>query len=387
MSRILFLTACLVLGGCVYIDDRAANVPTAPIKAVARYMPPADQYVKSRLIDFDSPLDTSFVVARDVRLSEDPVKPGNRVLVSSSAQIKLSSLIRGREFPGAWDLLGVRVRADRSAPIRLSIVPGGASPMFASESVCDADWSFYWVELQKLPTSMPSDEEMQLRIDALDGKPLQIDEVILAQSRTVVSQSTVPQTGETWRVGRSALQWQVTAAGQELLTLPAAPFVEQGYRVLESNPVRTVFISPTDTISIDRTGRLIENNAPRLDPKVLKFAKTTAENLSPAEIEIPPEQGRVERNLPGDRDNDGYDESRGCYTVRASAPRLNIRLSPQKMPVSWPIVEIIGLPAGTVSVWLEGQLVPWVTRLSDGKTIIELPLRLERPVEAQVRVK
>ena len=63
---------------------------------------------------------------------------------------------------------------------------------------------------------MPTDQELRLSIRSLDGKPLQIDDIVLAQSRTTVSQSVVPQSGESWRVGRSALRWQVLANDQEL---------------------------------------------------------------------------------------------------------------------------------------------------------------------------
>ncbi len=389
MSRTLLLTACLTICGCVYIDDspQGTTAPLPTTRKVARYMPPADQYVKSKLIDFDSPYDTSFVVASGIKLIDDPDKAGNRVMIAPGATIKLGALVRGREFPGPWDLLGVRVRADRQTGVKLTLTLGTGESPCESDSNAGPHWEICWIELSKLPTSMPIGTEQLLTINSVDGKPILIDEVILAQSRTVVSQSTVPGSGESWRVGRTALRWQVFAGEHELLSLPAAPFVEEGYRVLESNAVRTVFISPTDTISIDRNGRLIENGAARLDERVVKFAKTTAENDSPAMIEIPPDQGRVERTLPGDRDNDGYDESRGCYTIRSTASRLSVRLSPQKFPVSWPVIEVIGLPPGAVSVWLEGQIVPWVTRLSDGKTIIELPVKLQRPIEAQVRVK
>lgn len=388
MSRKLAGIACLLVCGCTYIDERGSGngAPASPQK-VARYMPPADQYVKSKLIDFDSPYDTTFVVAGGVKLIDDPEKPGNRVMLANAAQVKLGALVRGREFPGVWDLLGVRMRADSGTTTRLSISTNDAAPLNSADANVSPGWAMHWIELKKLPTSMPADQELLFTIRSLDGKPLQIDDVVLAQSKTTVSQSIVPESGESWRVGRSALRWQVLANDQELLALPAAPFVDGGYRVIESNPVRTVFASPAETIAIDRTGRLIANSSPRLDAKLMTFAKAFAENESPATIEVDADSGRVERNLPGDRDNDGYDESRGCYTVRAAGGRVDIRLSPGKAKVSWPVIEVLGLPQGQVSVWLEGQLVPWVTRLSDGKAIIELPVKLERPVEAQIRVK
>jgi hypothetical protein len=376
---------CLVTGGCVYVDERPAASPSP--QKVARYMPPADQYVKSKLIDFDSPYDTSFIIADGVKLVDDPQKSGNRVMSASQATIKLSALIRGREFPGMWDLIGVRVRADRPAAVTVEIATAAGAVLATSNGPCTSQWTIHWIELGQLPTSMPAEQELTLVVTSHDGTPIQIDDIQLAQSRTIVAQSIVPESNQTWRVGRSGLKWRVTADERELFTLPAAPFVAGGYRVIESNPVRTVFSSPTRTIAIDRNGRLIENGVAKTDTNVSKFAKTTAENNSPAVIEVDADEGHVDRTLAGDSDNDGYDEARGCYTVRSGSTRLNVRLTPARSPVRWPVVEIIGLPAGAVSVWLEGQLVPYVTRLSDGKTIIELPVVLERSVEAQIRVK
>lgn len=417
-----------VLSGCAYIDEsrtaprapsqggspasirngapasiRNGSPASTPTKKVVRYTPPADQYVKSKLIDFDSPYDTTFLIARDVKLTDDPDQPGNRVLNAASAQIKLGALVRGRDFPGAWDLLGVRVRSAQSTPITLDLVavstpttnrvangtavPPAGAPMRSASAQAEGAWTIQWIELKAFPTSMPANADLVLRIRSNDGTALLIDDVLLAQSHTVVSQSAVPQSGEPWQVRRSALKWQVMVGEKEIFSLAAAPFIRDGYRAIEANPVRAVFASATGMVAIDRTGRVIENGEAKLDAGVMSVAKTVAENESPAIIEVASEFGRIERNLPGDQNNDGYDETRGCYTVIASAPRLNITLTPQKFPVKWPVIEIVGLPAGTVSVWLEGQTVPWVTRLSDGKVIVELPIRLERPVAFQVRVK
>lgn len=385
MSRFWMLSLCLIAGGCTYTNDRPQAAPVA--QKAARYVPPADQYVKSKLLDFDSPYDTNFVVAGGVRLVNDPQQPGNRVLLAPTATIKFTSLIRGRDFPGMWDLIGVRTRSEQGGTLRLGLTTSGGTRLAQNDATTTADWSVQWLELQKLPASMASDGELLLSVESTDRKAIYIDDILLAQSRTVVAQSTVPESNEPWRVTRSGLKWYVTAGEQTLLSLPAAPFVGEGYRVVESNPVRTVFASPASTIAIDRNGRLIENGKTKFDPTVSKFAKAVAENASPASIEVGEDEGRVERTLPGDKDNDGYDESRGCYTVRASASRLNVRLTPGNSAVRWPVIEVIGLPTGAVSVWLEGQLVPYVTRLSDGKVMIELPIRLERAVEAQIRVK
>ena len=130
MSRNFILTLSLIVSGCTYVDERpSANNAFPPTQRTVRYMPPADQYVKSKLMDFDSPYDTTFVASKDVTIVDDPEKAGNRVLRAPVTQIKLGALVRGREFPGHWDLLGVRLHGGRDASVRLSMTAGGAAPL------------------------------------------------------------------------------------------------------------------------------------------------------------------------------------------------------------------------------------------------------------------
>jgi hypothetical protein len=382
MSRTVLLFLCLFAGGCSLLGEAPAPPPRKPV----RYVPPADEYVRSKLLDFDSPLDTSFIISNGVKLVEDPQKPGNRVLSAPGAKLKLGSLVRGRDFPGLWDLVGIRIRADRAVGVRAEFQSSSGTVLQALEAATQPRWTMLWIDLRKLPTTMPAGEELLLAIKPLDGKAILIDEVILAQSRLVAIRSNIPDSQRMWQVVREGVQWEVQMGEERVYALPAAPFVEGGYRLVESNPVRAVFSSPAGTLSIDRHGRLIENGVAKFDARVARYAQAVAENASPATVEVD-EHGRVERNLPGDRDNDGYDEVRGCYTVRASSSRLNVRLSPGVSSVRWPVLEVIGLPPGALSVWLEGQLVTHVTRLSDGRAVIELPIRLERAVEVQIRVR
>ena len=72
-------------------------------------------------------------------------------------------------------------------------------------------------------------------------------------------------------------------------------------------------------------------------------------------------------------------------------PRVNVRLTARgghdTAALQWPVIEVLGLPPGPVSVYVEGQTVQWVTRLSDGRVVIELPITLADRVDVQVRVR
>jgi hypothetical protein len=107
---------------------------------------------------------------------------------------------------------------------------------------------------------------------------------------------------------------------------------------------------------------------------------------SPAELRIPEDQGRIDRQTPGDENNDGYNECRGAYQVVAAESRVQITLVP-RAPVVTPAIEIKQLPPGEVLVTVEGRLIERTIRLDDGTLLIDLPLRFERPATIDVRVK
>jgi hypothetical protein len=372
------------------------------------YIAPADRVQTSTLLDFTSPLDSTFVDAPSVRLADDPAHAGNRALVAEGGiRLNLTSLTRGRDVGGAWDVFGMRVWSDAATTCDVTVVGPPTSPAYPLRFTLAAHaWTNIWMDAPRLfsPASASasaltsastraddrgaSDRFMVVLSQSVPAGHLLIDDVVLAQSRVTVSESTVPRTNEHWCVSRRGLRWIATVDVNVIFTLPAAPFEPGGYRVTASDPTRALFTNDAGTtVCIDRTGRLIEDGRAKLDPRVLKFAKAIAENASPASIEIVGNEGRIERSLPGDHDNDGYDEIRGCYPVHAIAGRVTLRLTKQHATVKWPVLEVFDLPPGTVSVWVDGEMVPWATRADDGRTIVELPIELERPVEVQIRVK
>jgi hypothetical protein len=97
--------------------------------------------------------------------------------------------------------------------------------------------------------------------------------------------------------------------------------------------------------------------------------------------------GRLNRTAPGDANNDGFDETRGSYSIIATGPRLELQILPRSVPVARPVLEISGLPPGEPLVTVEGQLIDRTARLPDGTLLVELPLQFNRPLAVNLRIQ
>ena len=98
--------------------------------------------------------------------------------------------------------------------------------------------------------------------------------------------------------------------------------------------------------------------------------------------------GRVDRNTPGDANNDGYNETTGSYRIIAQSPRIEFRFVPARgTPDPRPVLEISGLPFGKVLATLEGRLIEGSQRAADGSLLLELPATIDRAATVDVRVE
>jgi hypothetical protein len=112
-----------------------------------------------------------------------------------------------------------------------------------------------------------------------------------------------------------------------------------------------------------------------------------AQQASPAEISVPEEFGRVERNAAGDKNNDGYAEQTGAYQIKAVGPRLELTITPQTPVLIRPVLEIAGLPNGRVLVNFEGKLVDKTVRLGNGHVLVLLPATLDRSATVYIKIQ
>ena len=106
-----------------------------------------------------------------------------------------------------------------------------------------------------------------------------------------------------------------------------------------------------------------------------------------AEVSVPEELGRLNRDTPGDANNDGYNEVRGAYQLIANGARLEMRITPHTRALLRPILEITGLSPGKVLVTTEGRLVETTVRLEDGTLLVEIPTVIDRPTTINIRIQ
>ncbi len=170
----------------------------------------------------------------------------------------------------------------------------------------------------------------------------------------------------------------VDRPGHFQFSIPTAEAQSDGWSIVEASAVRVEFAShgQPSTLTVYADGRAYcDGEFKSIDPAMPDAGEIAAAHQSPADVTVPQQFGRVDRNTPGDADNDGYNESCGAYEVTATGARLELTISPRTAVLARPVLEIANLPAGAVQVTIEGQLAPTPQRLANGHVLIELPAR------------
>jgi len=202
--------------------------------------------------------------------------------------------------------------------------------------------------------------------------------------------ATLAPAGAGWLVQRRGLSYIGEAPGKfnfKLLTTDAS---RSGWKIEEANSLRARFTSdgPAKNLTVYSDGRAFKDGEwSPMSADVRDNADYLASHQSPPEIQISESLGRVNRNTPGDANNDGYNERRGAHQIIASEARLELKIIPHTIAVTNPVLEISGLPEGSVLVTVEGRLVDRGERLPDGTLLVELPVRIDRPTVVNLRVQ
>ena len=333
--------------------------------------------------------------------------------------IKLSSLLAGRQFPGEWTLVGGYFYSESPARISVSLEPpmdptpprqveleagkwtavfvevpakqnqpGIPSLVFNLPSPHGAIWcdDVMLIDNYKLLTSPPENSASQSDI-ARDAPTMAITGA--GDRSNSVSAGVMPS----WTVERRGLNFLGSAPGRfnfELVTTQASA---TGWTVDEANPMRARFHSPGDAAGSERSltiyadGRAFLNGEYKPMSIAARDPMLAVQHLAPAQIQVAEGMGRVDRNTPGDANNDGYNETTGSYRILATAPRIELRFTPTKSPVLSPILEFSGFPFGKALVTLEGRLIEQSTRTSTGTLLVELPAKIDRPVTVNVTIE
>ncbi len=132
------------------------------------------------------------------------------------------------------------------------------------------------------------------------------------------------------------------------------------------------------TQSVGRWSYLIAPHARAPKPYAANY-------LKPPRLEI--RIGRQEA-CDGDIEADGFDESQGCYHVRAKAGHCRFRVVPGKEGLADAVFRVRGRWEGTVTASSEGLALRSLVRLGDGSVVFVLPGAVTRPrwVEVTGRV-
>jgi len=87
---------------------------------------------------------------------------------------------------------------------------------------------------------------------------------------------------------------------------------------------------------------------------------------------------------PGDADRDGFDETQGCYSLKARAGHCRFTILPPEGGLIDPIIRVAGQWKGDVSVNSEGLAIRDFVRLDDGSVLFVVPGFLKRPTAVEV---
>lgn len=420
-----------LLGGCAFFEASPppVDLQQEPIaQQLVRKVPSLRTQRFSTLLDFESDTDGVFVAMQPSgRMVWDRSHTGRRCLYvpegTQRVAIKLSSLLSGRQFPGEWTLVGAFLYCDESIDVTIGVEGGDVSVSPRRVQLTRESWTTALVDLSNSArSSVASIADNTLLVITLppNAPELWVDDVVLIDnSKTIVSTAAAPVSatpaeeytvtarvgaatapvpaaatlapdGAGWLLQLRGLSYIGESPGKFNFKLLTSDASRSGWRIEEANAVRARFSSdgPAKTLAVYSDGRAYKDGewspmsaAVRDNPDYL------AAHQSPAEISVAETLGRVNRNTPGDANNDGYNEQRGAHQIIATEARLELKIIPHTSAITNPVLEISGLPEGSVLVTVEGRLIDRGERLPDGTLLVELPVRIDRPTIVNLRVQ
>src|SRR4051794_10018369 len=390
-------------GGVLYASQE-------PIGAqLVRVVPPLKNQRFSTLLDFESDPDRVFVNAKPIaQLTYDRAHTGQRSLRvepgTEHISIKLASVLGGRPFPGEWTLLGAFLYCQQPIDVLVSVENAGFVVPPRKVTLSSNTWTNALVDISAAPhpgSSAAAAPNAVLVIGLPPRSPaVWCDDVMLIDNRqplvlageggasvqsveTPAGPTTAPVASfhSPWSLERRGLSYVASADGKFNISLLTSEASAGGWKLEEANELRARFNSEgTDAraLTVYSDGRSYWDGQYRPISAVARNSIFAEEHASPAEVVVPEELGHLNRNTPGDANNDGYNEQRGAYQIMATGARLEVTLTPRSRALVRPVLEVRGLSAGKVLVTTEGRLIDRTVRLEDGTLLIEIPTVLER---------
>jgi hypothetical protein len=386
------LAVFLGMFGCAQRPEPPPLRTAEPLGLVAvRTEAQLKKYPFRILQQFEHPVDLAFVIVDGpaAALSTDRAHTGSSSALlerkTGSATIKLPSLLSSVKWPGQWTLVGAYFFAEKPQKMRAVYEIDGRAAINYAVEIPANQWTPLLLDISAIEGAAAAKVGL-LRLIFPDTlkQPLWCDDVVIMNNTSEVVE---PKKNTAWSVEERGFKY-IVRTSNTVITLKTPEAAEHGWTLEEANAIRARFRStgPEKLKVIYSDGRQFIDGVLRplgIKPSVVIDIQTYHQN--PARLEIQEEFGRANRNAPGDKNNDGYDESNGAYQITAAGPRVEFTLSPRSGLLVRPIVEIANLPAGPVSVTMDGRWVERVVRLENGNVLIELPGESAFPVTVMVK--
>lgn len=125
-------------------------------------------------------------------------------------------------------------------------------------------------------------------------------------------------------------------------------------------------------------------------PNGLAMAGAFGQYLVPPKIIA--KQGELDRNFPGDLDNDGFVESYGFQVVRLAGGRAMFTIYPQERPIFYPPIlftvpaterDALDLKHSKLLINIDGKQFANPPQFPDGSFLLQVPYVLDRPVNVE----
>jgi hypothetical protein len=398
-SVILGAAILAALPGCTENGAPPASPPTPPpltTEPIGQQMSRVEPRLAGMpfrvLLDFERPTDMVFVSPQSAgQRSTDRAHTGVASLrcePSSNFDVKLSSLVSG-PLPARWTLAGAYFSSAKAATVTLVYSAGGGAPPLLQRTVhlpANAHWTPVFLDFTQL-TAASSGDAGVLSFSIAGEQAVFCDDLTLVNNTKTLDAPDDPASG--WTIKQGGYLVDVERPGRFRVQLKTPEAVEDGWEIKEADDLRARFVSTSGkTWTIYSDGRQYQDGQ---FSALFDLGQATPliaqQHASPAEIIIPEEYGRIDRDTPGDQNNDGYNERWGSYQLAARGPRFEVLLKPTTRLLVRPVLEISGLPAGNALVTVEGQLVEKSIRLPGGNLLVEIPMALARPTTVNITVK
>jgi hypothetical protein len=354
----------------------------------------------TNLLQFEDRADSVFIVPSGLQMEFDDNRAhtGHTSMRFSGPgggkfSVKLASLMGDRPFPADWTLGGAYFYADQPAQITVSCQISGKTLAQNRAELPPGQWVPVMVDLSNLSdvqrqASLSGPPALSFAISS-PGEVWCDDVLLIDNTQWIVGEESAP--GEHFQLRRRGFNYVCETPGKFAITLPTAEALPvAGWHVEQANSMRVRLGSggKNKMVTIYSDGRSYwDGQYKALSPELKAEPLYAQQQNSPAQIDIPETMGRLERRTPGDENNDGYNEARGAYMLVASGPRMEFTITPGSVPTFHPVLEITGLPAGKPLVTVEGHLVENPLRLEDGTLLIEIPSKIDRPTQVNIRIQ